>query len=101
MKNKDNSMYVEIFEQALASRCYGVVVIVKGKSFYPGDREFFPNANYNYLPLPQAQEKAAEIALLLGQKKVEVDSTKKELTYKTLKGVKFTFKKEIKNNEKK
>jgi len=84
-------IWVEVFEQASGSRCYGVVILIKGKFFRQLDREFFPKANYNYLPLPEAQKKAAEIAVLLGQKVVEVDSISKELTYKTLSGVRFVF----------
>lgn len=89
---KVGQIRVEVFEQGFADRCYGVVIVVKGKFFYSKDEEFFPNANYNFLPLPQAQKKATEIAILLGQKTVEVDSTKSELSYKTLKKVRFIFK---------
>lgn len=98
MIKKDSSIFVEIFEQAFASRCYGVVIVVEGKKFFQKGKEFFPNASYNFLPLPKVQKKAAEIAVLLRQKKVEIDSTKKEITYKTLKGIKFVLK-EIKNGK--
>jgi hypothetical protein len=91
----DGSIYVEVFEQAYADRCYGVVIVVEGKEFF-SKNEFFPDANYNILPLPQAQEKAATIAILLGQKIVNVDSSHKELTHKTLNGVKFVIKKKSK-----
>lgn len=90
------SISVEIFEQAFASRCYGVVINIRGECFISKDREFFPEASYNILSLPEAQQKAAQIALLLGQKTVEVDSTKKELIYKNLRGIKFRMKKQRK-----
>lgn len=91
----DSSICVEVFEQAYADRCYGVVIVVEGKEFF-SKNEFFPDANYNILPLPQAQEKAAAIAILLGQKVVKIYSSHEELTYKTLNGVKFVLKKKSK-----
>lgn len=71
-------MKVQIYEQAYAKRCYGIVIVVGGQEFLSlREQEFQPDANCNYLPLPKAKAKAIQIAKALGQKIVEIHTSRK------------------------